>query len=113
VEDAARGELKEIYSPVDAVRAGTQAEFGRLPMIPWDSIDLRAIQPDSGLLPSHHAALRVEWETFHIIRLNPDAAALMDANSARSRVSLATRSGFRSNRSIVEEMLKLLLRWPD
>src|SRR5678816_3691548 len=40
VNDAARGELKEIYAPVDAAGKESKPSLKAYPVIPWDSIDL-------------------------------------------------------------------------
>ena len=41
VEDAVRGELKEIYAPVDASGKESKPPLKNYPVIPWDKIDLR------------------------------------------------------------------------
>src|SRR5271166_2274438 len=40
VEDAARGELKEIYAPVDDAGKERKPSLKAYPVIPWDSINL-------------------------------------------------------------------------
>src|SRR3989442_6038919 len=40
VEDAARGELKEIYEPVDAAGREVKPSLDNYPEIPWDKLDL-------------------------------------------------------------------------
>src|SRR5579884_58105 len=40
VDDAARGELNEIYSPVDSAGKESKPALTSYPMIPWDKIDL-------------------------------------------------------------------------
>src|SRR5207248_8392811 len=40
VEDAARGQLKEVYSPVDAFGQERKPSLQDYPAIPWDSMDL-------------------------------------------------------------------------
>ncbi len=40
VEDAARGELKDIYAPVDETGKERKPSLQAYPVIPWDSIDL-------------------------------------------------------------------------
>ncbi len=41
VEDAARGELKDIYAPVDATaERNSSLRSSNIPSIPWDTIDL-------------------------------------------------------------------------
>ena len=41
VEDAARGELKEVYAPMDAFGQDRKPTLQDYPDIPWDSIDLQ------------------------------------------------------------------------
>ena len=40
VEDAVRGELKEIYAPVDAMGKERKPSLNHYPTIPWDKLDL-------------------------------------------------------------------------
>src|SRR5476649_1372557 len=40
VKDAARGQLKEIYAPVDDSGKDRKPSLKQYPVIPWDSIDL-------------------------------------------------------------------------
>ena len=40
VNDAARGELKEVYAPVDAAGKESKPSLKNYPIIPWDKIDL-------------------------------------------------------------------------
>src|ERR1700719_4509778 len=40
VNDAARGELKEVYEPVDAFGQESKPSLKEYPIIPWESIDL-------------------------------------------------------------------------
>jgi hypothetical protein len=40
VEDAARGQLKEVYEPVDAFGRESKPSLKEYPVIPWQSIDL-------------------------------------------------------------------------
>src|SRR6476620_12074027 len=41
VADAARGELKEVYSPVDAFGQERKPDLQDYPAIPWESIDIK------------------------------------------------------------------------
>src|SRR5258708_13933826 len=41
VEDAARGELKEVYAPVDDAGKERKPCLGNYPTIPWESLDLK------------------------------------------------------------------------
>src|ERR1700734_2101961 len=67
VEDAARGELKDIYAPVDAVGKELKPSLKPYPVIPWDTIDLQQFN----LVPKVVAPLlnRVGtgWGSFRLI----------------------------------------------
>src|ERR1700691_1877626 len=41
VNDAARGELKEVYAPVDVTGKESKPSLKEYPVIPWQSIDLK------------------------------------------------------------------------
>src|ERR1700684_4314764 len=41
VEDAAHGELKDVYAPVDAAGNELKPSLKQYPVIPWDTIDLK------------------------------------------------------------------------
>ena len=59
VEDAARGALKEIYAPVDAFGQERKPTLGDYPEIPWESLDIGPVQPDSRALRAVMHALRM------------------------------------------------------
>src|SRR5579871_1496114 len=67
VEDAVRGELKEIYAPVDAAGEARKPSLQQYPAIPWDTIDLTQFN----LIPklAHPLLKRVGegWGTFRIV----------------------------------------------
>src|SRR5207248_4138515 len=50
VEDAARGELKEIYTPVDAFGQERKPSLQEYPAIPWESLDLQQFNRIPGFL---------------------------------------------------------------
>src|SRR5271165_1938176 len=46
VEDAVRGELKDVYSPVDAAGKEVKPSLKQYPVIPWNTIDLQQFNLD-------------------------------------------------------------------
>ena len=83
VNDAARGELKDIYAPVDAAGKDKKPSLKEYPVIPWQSIDLL----NSIFVPKAVAPLlnRVGDGLGHIsasFPSNRDAAAPTAASSA-------------------------------
>ena len=67
VADAARGELKDIYTPVDAFGQERKPSLQEYPAIPWDSIDLRQFNRIPGVFRPMIRHFGAAWETFHII----------------------------------------------
>lgn len=67
VEDAARGQLKEVYTPTDDFGQERKPSLQEYPRIPWDTINIdqfNRIPPFAKPVMEH---FRTEWETFHII----------------------------------------------
>src|SRR5690242_7341786 len=66
VNDAARGELKEIYEPVDETGKERKPSLKQYPVIPWQSIDLEQFN----LVPKVFTAMLNKvgegWGTFRI-----------------------------------------------
>src|SRR4029078_2384624 len=67
VNDAARGELKEVYTPVDAFGQDRKPDLQNYPKIPWESLDLAQFNRVPGLARLLIERLGAEWQTFHII----------------------------------------------
>jgi len=107
VEDSARGELKEIYSPVDAFGQERKPNLADYPMIPWDSIDLRQFNRIPGFFRPIMRHFGFEWETFHIIPIESGRGCPYGCEFCTVTGFFGDSIRFRSNRSIVEEMLKI------
>ena len=71
VEDAARGELKEVYAPVDAFGQERKPNLQDYPIIPWDSIDLRQFNRIPGFLRPlmRHFGLELGDISYHSDRI--------------------------------------------
>ena len=110
VEDAARGQLKEVYSPVDAFGQERKPSLQDYPIIPWDSIDLRQFNRIPGFLRPLIQRFRLQWETFHIIPIESGRGCPYGCEFCTVTGFFGDSIRFRSNRSIVEEMLKIKAR---
>src|SRR6184192_1789990 len=92
VNDAVRGELKDIYAPVDSAGKERKPPLNPYPVIPWDSIDLNQFN----LVPKAAYPLLKQvgegWGTFRIIPSSPDEAVPTAASSVPSLDSSATPS---------------------
>jgi radical SAM superfamily enzyme YgiQ (UPF0313 family) len=68
VEDAVRGELKEIYAPVDASGKERKPSLTHYPTIPWDKLDLSQFNLVSKLMHPLLKNFHQGWGTFRILR---------------------------------------------
>ena len=107
VEDAARGELKEVYAPVDAFGQERKPTLQDYPIIPWDSIDLRQFNRIPGFFRFMMRRFGFEWETFPIIPIESGRGCPYGCEFCTVTGFFGDSIRFRSNRSIVEEMLKI------
>jgi radical SAM superfamily enzyme YgiQ (UPF0313 family) len=110
VEDAARGQLKEIYAPVDAFGQERKPSLQDYPAIPWDAIDLRQFNRMPGLFRPLLRHFGYEWETFHIIPIESGRGCPYGCEFCTVTGFFGDSIRFRSNQSIVEEMLRLKQR---
>ena len=110
VEDAARGELKEVYAPVDAFGQERKPTLQDYPAIPWDSIDLRQFNRIPGFFRLLMRRFGFEWETFHIIPIESGRGCPYGCDFCTVTGFFGDSIRFRTNRSIVDEMLKIKAR---
>src|ERR1044071_9452855 len=66
VADAARGELKEVYAPVDVFGQERKPDLQDYPMIPWEAIDIQQFNRIPAFFRPLMRKMQYEWETFHI-----------------------------------------------
>jgi radical SAM superfamily enzyme YgiQ (UPF0313 family) len=110
VEDAARGRLKEVYAPVDEFGQERKPSLQDYPAIPWDSLDIGQFNRIPGLARRIMRRLGWEWETFHIIPIESGRGCPYGCEFCTVTGFFGDSIRFRSNRGIVEEMLKLKAR---
>ena len=110
VEDAARGALKEIYTPVDALGKERKPTLGDYPEIPWQTLDLDQFNriPNAVRAVMHH--FEWNWETFHIIPIESGRGCPYGCEFCTVTGFFGDSIRFRSNKSIVDEMLRLKAR---
>jgi radical SAM superfamily enzyme YgiQ (UPF0313 family) len=110
VEDAARGELKETYSPVDALGEESKPTLQDYPIIPWDSLDLRQFNRIPGFFRPLMRHFGIDWETFHIIPIESGRGCPYGCEFCTVTGFFGDSIRFRTNESIVEEMLRIKAR---
>jgi radical SAM superfamily enzyme YgiQ (UPF0313 family) len=110
VEDAARGQLKEVYTPVDAFGQERKPSLQAYPQIPWESLDLDQFNRIPGFVRSIMEHYQAEWQTFHIIPIESGRGCPYGCEFCTVTGFFGDSIRFRSNQSVVEEMLRLKAR---
>src|SRR5450631_4328345 len=107
VNDAARGELKEVYIPVDETGKERKPSLKQYPVIPWQSIDLEQFN----LVPKAAKAMLQKvgegWGTFRIIPVESGRGCPYGCEFCTVTGFFGDSIRFRTNQSIVDELLLL------
>jgi radical SAM superfamily enzyme YgiQ (UPF0313 family) len=107
VADAAAGKLKEVYTPVDAFGQEQKPTLQDYPLIPWDKIDLDQFNRIPGFVRPLMSHYKTGWETFHIIPIESGRGCPYGCEFCTVTGFFGDSIRFRTNQSIVDEMLLL------
>jgi len=110
VEDAARGQLKDVYAPVDAFGQERKPNLGEYPQIPWESLDLDQFNRIPTFLRPVMRHFGVDWERFHLIPIESGRGCPYGCEFCTVTGFFGDSIRFRTNQSVVDEMLKLKAR---
>src|SRR5918911_1703465 len=107
VEDAARGQLKEVYTPVDERGRERKPSLRPYPEIPWETFDLEQFDmvPKFArpLLRRHGSG----WRSVHIIPMESGRGCPYGCEFCTVTGFFGDSIRFRTNESVVDEMLRL------
>ena len=107
VEDAARGELKEIYAPLDEAGKERKPSLQPYPEIRWDKMDLDQFDLVPKVFRSMLRARGSGWGSVHMIPIESGRGCPYGCEFCTVTGFFGDSIRFRSNESVVEELLRL------
>src|SRR2546421_1376055 len=107
VEDAARGCLKEIYAPVDATGKERKPSLQPYPAIPWETYDLDQFDMVPKFARSLLKRYGSGWKSIHLIPIESGRGCPYGCEFCTVTGFFGDSIRFRSNESVVNEMLRL------
>ncbi len=110
VADAARGSLQEVYKPVDDFGQERKPTLQDYPIIPWETLIWNSSIGFRVLSPPSCGASDTSWETFHVIPIESGRGCPYGCEFCTVTGFFGDSIRFRTNRSIVDELLRLKAR---
>src|ERR1700691_625729 len=110
VEDAARGQLKAVYAPVDAFGQESKPTLKDYPVIPWQSIDLKQFNLVPEAFTSTLQQIGEGWGSFRIIPGESGRGCPYGCEFCTVTRFFGDSIRFRTNESVVNELLLLKAR---
>ena len=110
VEDAARGQLKDVYAPVDAGGKESKPSLKDYPVIPWESIDLKQFNLIPKALTNTLGKIGEGWGSFRIVPVESGRGCPYGCEFCTVTGFFGDSIRFRTNESVVNELLMLKAR---
>ncbi|GAC1623479.1 MAG: radical SAM protein [Candidatus Acidiferrum sp.] len=110
VEDAARGQLKDLYAPVDDFGQERKPSLKEYPAIPWDKINLDQFNLVPKMATNMLRKIGGGWGTFRIIPMESGRGCPYGCEFCTVTGFFGDSIRFRTNESVVNELLLLKAR---
>src|SRR5271167_2101420 len=110
VEDAARGKLKELYTPVDEFGQERKPTLQPYPSIPWDKINLDQFNLVPKMVRGMLQRVGAGWGTFRLIPVESGRGCPYGCEFCTVTGFFGDSIRFRTNQSVVDELLLLKAR---
>ena len=110
VMDASRHELKEIYAPVDESGKEHKPSLQPYPVIAWETLNLDQFDFFPRVLRPLLSRVGIRWRTLRIIPIESGRGCPYGCEFCTVTGFFGDSIRFRSNQSIVDELLKLKAR---
>src|SRR6185436_1385289 len=107
VADAARGELKDIYAPLDETGKERKPSLQPYPEIPWDTMELDQFNLVPGALRTFGEKYGTGWGSVHMIPIESGRGCPYGCEFCTVTGFFGDSIRFRSNESVVNELLRL------
>src|SRR5580658_8947674 len=108
VEDAANGRLKDIYAPVDVFGQEKKPDLATYPKIPWESMDLEQFNQVPRFL--RRVLGKLHTQSFYVVPIESGRGCPYGCEFCTVTGFFGDSIRFRSNESVVDEMLRLKAR---
>src|SRR5215203_2739919 len=111
VEDAARGELKELYQPeADAKGNDIKPSLQPYPHIPWETLDLEQFSLVPRFLQKTMSRFGAGWGKFFVVPIETGRGCPYGCEFCTVTGFFGDSIRFRTNESVIEELLRLKAR---
>jgi radical SAM superfamily enzyme YgiQ (UPF0313 family) len=113
VADAAAGNLQEIYKPVDERGIEVKPSLDDYPIIPWETLDLTQFNMMRKVPGAVHTILRrftAKWESLYMVPIESGRGCPYGCDFCTVTGFFGDAIRFRSNQSVVDELLSLKRR---
>src|SRR5215213_1264724 len=111
VADAARGQLKDVYEPErDAKGNDLKPSLQPYPTIPWESLDLDQFSLVPGFVKPLLSRMGAGWGSFHVVPIETGRGCPYGCEFCTVTGFFGDSIRFRTNESVVDELLRLKAR---